>query len=144
VRALIYLQSDTSYTVVFGDSNVRQAFGTYQFGLLDFHRELHWVEGTYTPGGPQRILLKCNYLVAPANAGWAVRLVIAANTGVFYVVKAAMEYSKSPRTLRQKAVGLLCNAARTLNNIHPLVPIFVTLVLFLATGYGIFVLLSRG
>ena len=147
VRALIYLQSDTSYTVVFGDSNVRQAFGTYQFGLLDFHRELHWVEGTYTPGGPQRILLKCNYLIAPANAGWAVRLVMAANTAVFYVVKAAMEYSKSPRTLPQKAVGLVCNAARTLNNIHPLVPIVVTLFLFLAAGWGmlrVLALLSRG
>lgn len=144
VRALIYLQSDTSYTVVFGDSNVRQAFGTYQYGLLDFHRELHWVEGTYTPGGPQRILLKCNYLIAPANAGWAVRLVIAANTAVFYVVKAAMEYSKSPRTLPQKAVGLLCNVARTLNNIHPLVPLLVTVVLFLAAGWGMLALLSRG
>jgi hypothetical protein len=144
VRALIYLQSDTSYTVVFGDSDVRQAFGTYQFGLLDFHRELHWVEGTYTPGGPQRILLKCNYLIAPANAGWAVRLVMAANTGVFYVVKAAMEYSKSPRTLPQKAVGVVCNVARTLNNIHPLVPILVLLIMFLTAGWGVLALLSRG
>jgi hypothetical protein len=144
VRALIYLQSDTSYTVVFGDSNVRQAFGTYQFGLLDFHRELHWVEGSYTPGGPQRILLKCNYLIAPANAGWAVRVVIAANTAVFYVVKAAMEYSKSPRTLPQKAVGVVCNVARTLNNIHPLVPLLLMLVLCVAAGWGVLALLSRG
>jgi hypothetical protein len=144
VRALIYLQSDTSYTVVFGDSDVRQAFGTYQFGLLDFHRELHWVEGTYTPGGPQRILLKCNYLIAPANAGWAVRLVMAANTAVFYVVKAAMEYSKSPRTLPQKAVGVVCNVARTLNNIHPLVPMLVLLIMFLTAGWGVLALLSRG
>lgn len=142
VRALIYLQSDTSYTVVFGDSNVRQAFGTYQYGLLDFHRELHWVEGTYTPGGPQRILLKCNYLVAPANAGWAARLVMAANTGVFYVVKAAMEYSKSPKTLPQKAVGLLCNVARSLNNIHPIVPIVVTVLLLVGAGWGLLALLS--
>jgi hypothetical protein len=143
VRALIYLQSDTSYTVVFGDSNVRRAFGTYEFGLLDFHRELHWVEGTYTPGAPQRILLKCNYLIAPAGVGWAARLVMAANTAVFYVVKAAMEYSKSPRTPAQKAVGLLCNVARTLNNVHPLVPILLTLVLFVAAAWGAVALLSR-
>jgi hypothetical protein len=143
VRALIYLQSDTSYTVVFGDSNVRRAFGTYEFGLLDFHRELHWVEGSYTPGGPQRILLKCNYLVAPANARWAVRLVMAANTGVFYVVKAAMEYSKSPRTLPQIAVGFVCNAARSLNNLHPLLPILLTLVLCVAGVWGVVALLSR-
>jgi hypothetical protein len=45
VRSLIYLRSDASYTVVFGDSKVRKAFQTYDFGLLDFHRELHWVEG---------------------------------------------------------------------------------------------------
>jgi len=144
VRALIYLQSDTSYTVVFGDSGVRRAFGTYEFGLLDFHRELHWVEGSYTPGAPQRILLKCNYLVAPANAGWAVRLVMAANTSVFYVVKAAMEYSKSPRTLPQIAVGLVCNGARTLNNLHPLLPILLTVILCLAAGWGVTALLSRG
>jgi hypothetical protein len=143
VRSLIYLQSDTSYTVVFGDSDVRRAFATYEYGLLDFHRELHWVEGSYTPGGPQRILLKCNYLIAPAGAGWAARLVIAANTAVFYVVKAAMEYSKSPRTPAQKAVGLLCNVARTLNNIHPLVPILLTVVLLLAGAWGAVAFLSR-
>ena len=122
VRALIYLQSDRSYTVVFADSGLRQAFGTYDWGLLDFHRELHWVEGEYTPGRPQRILLKCNYLVAPRGAEWAVLLAIAANTAVFYVVKAAMEYSKSPRTPAQVAVGWVCNAARRLNNVHPALP----------------------
>jgi hypothetical protein len=31
------------------DSGVRKAFATYDFGLLDFHRELHWVEGEYAP-----------------------------------------------------------------------------------------------
>ena len=122
VRALIYLQSDRTYTVVFADSGLRQAFGTYDWGLLDFHRELHWVEGEYVPGGAQRILLKCNYLVAPRGAEWAVQLAIAANTAVFYVVKAAMEYSKSPRTPAQVAVGWLCNAARRLNNVHPALP----------------------
>ena len=97
VRALIYLQSDATYKVVFGDSKVEQAFTTYEFGLLDFHRELHWVEGEYNPSDQQRILLKCNYLIAPKNAGILVRAVLAANTAVFYVVKAAMEYSKSPK-----------------------------------------------
>jgi hypothetical protein len=82
--------------------------------------------------------------VAPANAGWAVRLVMAANTAVFYVVKAAMEYSKSPKTLPQKAVGVVCNVARTLNNIHPLVPLLTLLVMFMAAGWGLLALLSRG
>jgi hypothetical protein len=48
VRALIYLQSDATYKVVFADSKVEKAFTTYEFGLLDFHKELHWVEGTTT------------------------------------------------------------------------------------------------
>jgi len=125
VRALIYLQSDASYKVVFGDSRVEKAFGTYEFGLLDFHRELHWVEGSYRPGAPQRILLKCNYLVTLPGAGARGRVALAANTAVFYVVKAAMEYSKSPRTPAQKAVGHLCNLFRRLNIVHSLVPLAV-------------------
>jgi hypothetical protein len=72
-----------------------------------------------------------------------VRLVIAANTGVFYVVKAAMEYSKSPRTLPQIAVGFVCNAARSLNNLHPLLPLLLTLVLGVAGVWGAVALLSR-
>jgi hypothetical protein len=137
VRALIYLRSDASYTVVFGDSQVRKAFQTHDFGLLDFHRELHWVEGEYQPGGEQRILLKCNYLVAPRNAPVTTRLLLAANTGVFYVVKAAMEYSKSPRNPLQWAVGLVCNAARLLNNIHPLVPIALLAAVLAGVVYAI-------
>ncbi|HYD06498.1 MAG TPA: hypothetical protein VEC60_12275, partial [Reyranella sp.] len=57
VRALIYLQSDATYKVVFHDSRIEKAFATYDFGLLDFHRELHWVEGEYNPADRQRILL---------------------------------------------------------------------------------------
>ena len=132
VRALIYLQSDASYRVVFADSGVERAFTTYEFGLLDFHRELHWVEGDYTPGGPQRILLKCNYLVTFPGAGPRGRLALAANTAVFYVVKAAMEYSKSPRTPAQKTVGYLCNLFRRLNIVHPVIPL--ALVAAVAAG----------
>ena len=75
VRALIYLQSDATYKVVFHDSRMEKAFVTYDFGLLDFHRELHWVEGKYNPDDQQRILLKCNYLITPRHGGWAGRAV---------------------------------------------------------------------
>lgn len=122
VRALIYLQSDATYKVVFHDSEVERAFASYEFGLLDFHRELHWVEGEYNPSDRQRILLKCNYLITPPNATLSSRAALAVNTAVFYVVKAAMEYSKSPRTPPQFAVGWLCNLFRRLNNVHPLIP----------------------
>ena len=125
VRALIYLQSDATYKVVFRDSSVEKAFETYDFGLLDFHRELHWVEGQYNPADRQRILLKCNYLITPRNGAFLGKAALAANTGVFYVVKAAMEYSKSPKTTPQVAVGFLCNFFRRLNNIHPLVALAI-------------------
>jgi len=137
VRALIYLQSDATYKVVFGDSRVERAFATYEFGLLDFHRELHWVEGEYNPADQQRILIKCNYLIAPRGAGLAARLVLGANTAVFYVVKAAMEYSKSPKNPPQIVVGLLCNFFRVLNNVHPLVPLALISAVAAAGGWGL-------
>ena len=137
VRSLIYLQSDATYKVVFGDSGVEKAFASHEFGLLDFHKELHWVEGDYDPDDRQRILLKCNYLVAPKNAVWLTRALDAANTGVFYTVKAAMQYSRSPQSPAQHVVGWLCNVMRLLNNIHPLVPIALILLLLIALGRGI-------
>jgi hypothetical protein len=135
VRALIYLQSEGTYKVVFGDSRVEKAFASYEFGILDFHRELHWVEGEYRPEDRQRMLLKCNYLLAPPNARWLTAALFTANTGVFYVVKAAMEYSKSPRTPAQRVVGVVCNVARLLNNVHPLVPFAVLAALAGAAGW---------
>lgn len=135
VRALIYLQSDATYKVVFGDSQVEKTFTTYDFGLLDFHRELHWVEGEYKPDDRQRILLKCNYLICPRNSDLMRRAVLGANTGVFYVVKAAMEYSKSPRTPPQYVVGYLCNLFRLMNNVHPFIPLaFILLVAAAVVG----------
>ena len=142
VRALIYLQSDATYKVVFADSRVEKAFATYDFGLLDFHRELHWVEGEYNPDDQQRILLKCNYLVAPRNAGFLTRAVLGANTGVFYVVKAAMEYSKSPSNPAQIVVGLLCNLFRVMNNTHPFIPLAFLFGVLGAAAWGIHSLLT--
>jgi hypothetical protein len=142
VRALIYLQSDATYKVVFADSGVEKAFASYEFGILDFHRELHWVEGAYDPNDRQRILLKCNYLIAPRNAVWVTKGLLAANTLVFYVVKAAMEYSKSPTTVPQHVVGGLCNVARVLNNIHPLVPLAALGFGLVAAGWGLISLLG--
>jgi hypothetical protein len=142
VRALIYLQSDATYKVVFGDSKVEKAFTTYEFGVLDFHRELHWVEGEFNPDDQQRILLKCNYLVAPRNAVTATRALLGANTGVFYVVKAAMEYSKSPSNPAQFFVGLLCNLFRLMNNVHPLVPLAFLALVLAGAGWGLYRLFS--
>src|ERR1700730_9188338 len=130
-------QSDATYKVVFGDSRVEKAFATYDFGLRDFHRELHWVEGQYNPADRQRILLKCNYLVTRRNAALLGWVALAANTSVFYVVKSAMEYCKSPSTPPQVVVGLLCNLFRRLNNIHPLIPLALIAAVVAALGWAI-------
>ena len=144
VRALIYLQSDSTYKVVFADSGIERAFTTYEFGLLDFHRELHWVEGAFNPADRQRLLLKCNYLVTLPGAAAMGRAALAANTAVFYVVKAAMEYSKSPRTPAQVFIGHLCNLFRRLNIVHPALPLAVVGGAFAALagaiGFGVAVL----
>jgi len=139
VRSLIYLQSDATYKVVFGDSKVEKAFTTYEFGLLDFHRELHWVEGEYNPDDMQRILVKCNYFIMSPNAGFIERALLSANTAVFYVVKAAMEYSKSPKNPLQFIVGLFCNVFRVMNNVHPLIPFAFILLVFALAIWGAFI-----
>ena len=60
---------------------------------------------------------------------------------MFYVVKAAMEYSKSPRTPTQVAVGFVCNLFRRLNIVHPASPLAlsagVLAALTGAIGYGV-------
>ena len=61
------------------------------------------------------------------------RLGIALNVAVFCVVKAAMEYSKSPKTPAQRGVGFVCNLFRRLNVVSPAAPVVVVLaVLVLA------------
>jgi len=109
---------------------------------LDFHRELHWVEGEYNPDDRQRILLKCNYLVTPKRGGFLGHAVAAANTAVFFVVKSAMEYSKSPRTPPQIVVGALCNLFRRMNNIHPVFPLLIIAVILGALGWCLAALLD--
>ena len=127
VRSLIYLSADDRLELVFDTSGARANMQTYAFGLLDFHNELHWVDGSYEPDRPPRVLLKCNYYVD--HWGWAPwrRLGIAFNVAVFHVVKAAMEYSKSPRTPAQRGVGFACNLFRRLNIVSPAAPVVAVL-----------------
>jgi hypothetical protein len=133
VRSLIYLSSEDDLAVVFESSGLRANMRTYDFGLLDFHKELHWVDGCYDPTKPPRILLKCNYYIDHYRFAPYRWLGIGANIAVFYVVKMAMEFSKSPKSLSQKCVGYLCNLFRSLNNLNPAAPlILVALVVTLA------------
>jgi hypothetical protein len=142
VRALVYLASDGSHEVVFSDSGLAHRFVTYEVGLLDFHRELHWVQGEYVVGAPDRILLKLNFLVVPRGQHTLRSMLFGINLAQFRVVKAAMEYSKSPRTLAQRLVGLVCNAVRLLNNLHPLLP-HVAMLATLGAFVGLVVSMFR-
>jgi len=134
VRSLIYVSSDDHLEVVFDTSGRRANMKTYDYGLLDFHKERHWVEGSYLPSNPPRILLKCNYYIDHGEAAAVRALRIWLNVAVFYVVKAAMEYSKSPKTLPQKVIGFFCNLFRRLNNLSPALPVLLVLIVALVSG----------
>lgn len=131
VRSLLYLSSEDKLEVVFETTGTKSNLKTYDFGILDFHKELHWVDGSYDPKKPPRVLLKCNYYVDHFGFAPYRWICLGLNIGVFYVVKAAMEYSKSPQTILQRIIGWLCNVVRRLNNINPAVPIVLVLFLFI-------------
>jgi hypothetical protein len=133
VRSLIYLSSQDHLEVVFDTSGKAAQMKTYDYGLLDFHKELHWVNGSYDPNNPPRILLKCNYYIDHSGLSFWRRLGIGLNIAVFYSVKAAMEYSKSPQTVFQRCVGMMCNVFRRLNNFSPAAPIVLVVGVLVVT-----------
>lgn len=139
VRVLIYLSSDDDYVVRFLDSKLSKNFKTYEYGILDFHKELHYVEGSYKASDTSRILLKCNYLVCPKCSPSFNKLNIWFNKAVFFTVKACMEYSKSPKTPMQHVIGFFCNLFRELNMMHPLLPVVIA---YLILGIIIWVLVT--
>jgi hypothetical protein len=104
VRSLIYINADDTYVVKFLDSGIEHNFKTYEFGLLDFHNELHEVQGKYNPSDTPRILLKCQYFVCPKCSSWYEKYAVMLNLYIFYIVKCCMEYSKSPVLGFQQAV----------------------------------------
>ena len=61
VRLLMYISSSGKLKVVFNDSKIKHNFKTYEYALLDFHNEYHWVEGSYDENDTPRIVLKLNY-----------------------------------------------------------------------------------
>lgn len=142
VRALVYVNSKDDFVVHFIDSNISHNFKSYEFGLLDFNREYHWVEGKYNDKmdiNDTRILLKINYLVCPKCTEIYAKFVIFLNSMVFYIVKTCMEYSKSPTTPMQHFIGFFCNFFRILNNKSVYLSILFAFIFFI-----IFVLILFG
>ena len=132
VRALIYINSNDNFVVHFLDSNNSHNFKNYEYGILDFNKEYHFVEGNYDNKmnyKDSRILLKINYLVCPKCSKYYTEFIILINYLVFYIVKTCMEYSKSPKTPFQYFIGFFCNLFRIVNNIS--VYLTILLVIFL-------------
>jgi hypothetical protein len=132
VRALIYINSNDNFVVHFLDSDVSYNFKNYEYGILDFNREYHFVEGKYDEKmdyKDSRILLKLNYLVCPKCSKTYTEFIIFINYMVFLIVKTCMEYSKSPKTPFQYFIGFFCNLFRIVNNVS--VYLTILLVVFL-------------
>jgi hypothetical protein len=133
-RVLVYINSKDEYVVHFLDSDISHNFKTYEYGILDFNREYHYVEGKYDKNidiNDTRILLKLNYLICPKCSNWYSKFIIYLNLYVFYIVKKSMEYSKSPKTLFQHIIGFLCNLFRIVNNISVYLTILLIAFIFL-------------
>lgn len=136
VRLLVYVNSNDDFVVHFLDSNISHHFNTYEYGILDFNREYHWVEGKYNEKmdyTDSRILLKINYVICPNCSSFYTNFIILINYVVFYVVKACMEYSKSPKTWFQYIIGFLCNLFRLVNNISVYLTLLLVICLLLIT-----------
>ena len=121
VRVLMYVNSKDKFVVHFLDSNISHNFKTYEFGMLDFNREYHQVEGKYDPNidvNDTRIVLKLNYMICPSCTPFYTDFLIFVNAFIFHIVKTCMEYSKSPKTFFQSFIGFFCNLFRIVNNIH--------------------------
>ena len=141
VRSLIYISSSGKLKVVFDDSKKKFNFKTYEYGLLDFHNEYHWVEGKSDPNDEPRILLKCTYLICEKCNSFYKFFIKKLNLYIFYLVKGCMEYSKSPKNLMQRIIGFFCNFFRIINNISPILSMFVVLLLFILIIYLIYLLI---
>jgi len=132
VRALIYINSNDDFVVHFLDSNISHHFQNYEYGILGFNREYHFVEGDYNEKmnyKDSRILLKLNYLVCPKCSKTYTEFIIFINYIVFLIVKTCMEYAKSPQTPFQYFIGFFCNLFRVVNNVS--VYLTILLVVFL-------------
>jgi len=140
IRALVYVNSNDDFKVHFLDSKKSHHFSNYEFGILDFNREYHWVEGSYNKNmdhKDSRILLKINYLVCPNCSSGYTKFIIFLNASVFSFVKICMQYSKSPQTPFQCIIGFFCNLFRLVNNIS----VFLTFILAITILVILFILI---
>ena len=117
-RCIFYLKSQGEAELILSNSKLRVRPQTGDFVILDFNRELHRIDCQKSESSSsERVLLKCNYLIGNPNQNPFLWVSLKLNNFIFFVVKASMEYSKSPKTLGQRMVGRICNWARLINNI---------------------------
>ena len=139
VRALVYINSNDDFVVHFLDSNISHHFKNYEYGILDFNREYHFVDGNYDKKmnyKDSRILLKLNYLVCPNCSKAYTEFLIFINYIIFLIVKTSMEYSKSPQTPFQYFIGFFCNLFRIVNNVS----VYLTILLIIFLLFVLYIL----
>ena len=135
IRALVYINSEDNFVVHFIDSKKNIHFKTNEFGLLDFNREYHYVDGEYDENmknEDDRIILKLHYMVCPNCSETYMKSLIFFNKLIsFDITRTAMDYSKNPKTIFQKIIGFFCNMFRKLNNINVYLSLLFGVILLL-------------
>ena len=146
IRALVYINSEDNFVVHFIDSKKDVHFKTNDFGLLDFNREYHYVDGEYDDNmktEDNRIMLKLHYLVCPDCSETYIKTLAFFNKLFsFDITRTAMDYSKNPQTPFQVFVGFLCNLFRRLNNISVYLALIAGIIVFVI-GISIIYLLVQ-
>ena len=124
VRALIYLQSDTTYKVVFADSRVEKAFGDLRVRPARLSSRAALGRGRVQPGRPPahpaEVQLPGDAARTPPSRD-APRSPPTPPCSTSSRRRWNIRRARARR--RSSPSGFLCNLFRRLNNIHPLVPL---------------------
>jgi hypothetical protein len=137
VRSLVYLSPDDDIEIAIKTSGTIWRMRTYDFGLIDLHREMPSVQAKPDTSGSARLFLQCNYFVDLSGFRPYRWLGILLDVAAIYVAKGSMKYGKSP-TAPQKILGIACNAFRRLNSYSPIASMLLVLWL-LGLSIGVFV-----
>jgi hypothetical protein len=159
IRALVYVNSEDNFVVHFIDSNKNINFKSNDFALLDFNREYHYVDESFSNTNSNtfnantnsfnsnsninndRIILKLHYMICPnCTEAYANTVIFFNKLFSFDITRTAMNYSKNPKNIFQSIIGYFCNLFRKLNNIS-IYLVFLFVILLLILVYYLFILI---
>ena len=98
------------------DSNIKKYFNSYDFVILDYNREKHYVAYNISNKKNTRIILKLHYFICP-NCSKNYKLFVKyLNYMENHFVRSIMKYSANPKTFLKKFIGYIANLARVISN----------------------------